>query len=66
MNIPIKRVKGIDENGKKFIYGVEFMDSQGGQVCIYDPGNFINSHPGKEHHLGDNEELIGVYGSKDK
>ena len=24
------------------------------------------TYPGKEHQLGDNEELIGVYGIKDK
>ena len=43
------------------------MDKQGSQVSIYDPKDFINKYPGgQEHHLSDNEELIGVYGEKDK
>ena len=42
------------------------MDKDDKQVSIYDPEHKINAIGGAVHNLGDDEELIGVYGKKDK
>ena len=40
-----------------------FLDSAGNEIDFYNPGNWqIN---GAIHEIGENEELIGVYGAKD-
>lgn len=61
-NKPIRRVQASD-TGVNFIYGVKFLDNQ---VSIYDPKNGFKNYPGTVSHLEDNEDLIGVYGVKDK
>ena len=59
----VKRVKGADNNGESdYVYVVKLMDKQGRELDIFDPYNTLPDFPGKEHHLGDNEDLIGVYG----
>ena len=67
VNRPIKRVQSGDNNGSfDCTYGVKFMDKDGNQMSIYDPNNNMNLQPGAVHEIADNEELIGVYGVKDK
>ena len=63
-NRPVKTVQGADNNGGyNYITAVKFMDEDSNQVSCYDPAdNNMNLYPGKVHQIGDNEELIGVYG----
>ena len=41
-----------------------FLDKTGGEIDFYDPNN--NSIGGPIHEIADNEELIGVYGVRNK
>ena len=43
---------------------IRFMDSSENEVYVYDPNNW--SRATVEYKIGDNEEIIGVYGVKDK
>lgn len=59
----IKKVQGADQNGSlPCIYRLSLMDKDDKQLRAYDPCNSIGLYAGQVHQLGDNEELIGVYG----
>ena len=47
-----------------YTYSIGFLDSAGTRVYDYNPSN--SNIPTKKYQLGYNEELIGVYGVKDK
>ena len=56
-------MKAFDGNGNQDgVYAVKLMNEQGSELGIYDPEHMLESFPGKEHQLADNEDLIGVYG----
>ena len=50
--------------GYGFIARIRFMDSVGSELFEYNPLNSTTSTT--TYQLGENEELIGVYGNKDK
>ena len=63
-NTPIRAVaaNGHDSgNNYGYILRMRFLDGAGNEVKVYNPRN--NQKETTEHKLGDNEELIGVYGS---
>ena len=59
---PIREVAAHD--GKYWAGNIHFRDSEGKDISVYNPSN--DTHQTTEYRFGDNEELIGVYGIKDK
>ena len=55
-------MEAFDEN--RYIYRIRFMDSAGREVYVYNPINV--SVTTTSYQLGVNEELIGVYGVKNR
>ena len=61
----IKKIAGADKNRQNnYINGVKFMSKDDKQVSVYDPEDKMRAVAVTVHTLGDNEELIGVYGKK--
>ena len=58
----IKRVQG-DDDTIGCIFSVKFMDKDGNQVKFYDQKDNNLNALGMVHEIGENEELIGVYGT---
>lgn len=66
-NKKVKRVQAI-KNGGGFVAAMTFFDKRNQEIGFYDPNKW-NQKQGlihEIHEIGDNEELIGVYGVKDK
>ena len=60
----IRCVMAQDNGGSAYVLTANFSDKDGSMVCSYAP----NGHGGEGgmEFIGANEELIGVYGIKDK
>ena len=64
-SMEVKKIAGADKNrGQDYINGIKFMSKDDKQVSVYDPENRMKDVAVTVHTLGDNEELIGVYGKK--
>ena len=61
---PIRAVEADYGGDNTTISIIRFMDSAGNKYYEYNPNNL--SWGTKTYQLGENEELIGVYGSMDK
>ena len=51
-------------DGQYWTGKIRFMDSSGKEVYVYNPSN--DNHKTTSYMLSDDEELIGVYGVKDR
>ena len=60
-NRKVRRVQA--GNGSANIRRLTFLDKEGNEIDSYNPNNRDRS--GQVHEIGENEELIGVYGVKD-
>ena len=65
---PDIQIKAVEAHGisdtESYLYQIGFTDSAGNEVESYNPRN--TSIPTTKFQLGENEELIGVYGVKNK
>ena len=59
----IKRVQSGNYSDSGSVCSVKFMDKDGNQVKFYDQKDNNLNALGMVHEIGENEELIGVYGT---
>ena len=63
-NRALRQVKAYDNNGEwPYLHDLRFLDSSGNVVHSYDPTN-KNYAESSVREIGENEEIIGVYGVK--
>lgn len=65
-NIPIRAVEAFDisHHTGSYTYRIRFMDSEGNEVYAYNPRN--TTVKTTSYQILENEELIGIYGVKNK
>ena len=65
-NRKVRRVQAYDGNGRgDYVCSVSFIDKEGNEMCYFRPiSKYHPQAPG--HEIRENEELIGVYGVKNK
>lgn len=61
---PVRSVQARDNSNSPYTHAVTFLDRDGSVIDIYNPNN--DAREGVVHAIAEDEELIGVYGVRNK